>query len=146
MKILKTAGLLVMAGVIGTMALNAKEIKSNYDMFENSKGMVHIFKAQKSKIRGILKQLNLTKTQKAQIRENRNVMIASIKSKRAENLKHRDITKFITVDGVNRDVMTKEATKKVTQMVNIGADMIDSSLKVLSMEQRKKFISLLKAK
>lgn len=146
MKILKTVGLLAIAGVIGTIAVNAKEIKAKHEMFENGREMMHIFKAQKKKMRNILKQLNLTDTQKEQIKANRNVMISTMKATRSESMKNRDVTKFITVNGVNRELMQKEANKNVTQMVNIGADMIDNSLKVLSKEQKEKFISLLKVK
>ena len=145
MTILKTIALLSIAGIIGTVALNADNIKEHRGMLQEQREVMHHFKGKHQKIQKIMKQLDLTSKQKTALKANRQTIREAMKSKRKEMRDAHNMAKFVTVDGVNRKAMIAEVTKKVTVMANMRADMLDNTLKILTPKQRTKFVTLLQA-
>ena len=145
MKILKTIALLSVAGIIGTVAVNAENIQEKRGMFQEQREMMQHFKGKHQKIMKIMKQLDLTKEQKTALKANRKAMRGKMKAKRQEMRANRNLSAFVTVDGVNRSAMIQKITQTVTTMANMRADMIDKTLTILTPAQRTKFVALLKA-
>ena len=145
MTIIKTIAILSIAGIIGTITLNADNIQEHRGMLQEQREMMHHFKGKHQKIQKIMKQLDLTSEQKTALKANRKSMRESMKAKRNEMRKAHNISQFITVDGVDRKAMIAQVTKKATTMANMRADMFDKTLKILTPKQRTKFVTLLQA-
>jgi Spy/CpxP family protein refolding chaperone len=145
MKILKTVAILSVAGVIGTMAVYADDIKEHRTMFQEKKGMMHHFKAKHQKMKKIMKQLDLTSEQKTALKENRKAMRTTMMAKRKAIMASGGMSQFIEVNGVDRASMITFATERATKMANARADMMEKTLSILTPEQKIKFVGLLKA-
>lgn len=145
MTILKTVTVLSIAGIIGTIALNAENIKEHRGMFQEQKEMMHHFKGKHQQMKKIMKQLDLTSEQKTELKANRKAMREAMKAKRTEMRGARNMAKFVSVNGIDREAMIKQITQKVTVMANMRADMFDKTLTILTPQQRTKFVALLKA-
>jgi len=144
MKILKTIALLSVAGIIGTVAVNAENIQEKRGMVSEQREMMQHFKGKHQKMMKIMKQLDLTKEQKVALKANRKAMRSKMKAKRKEMRGNRNLSDFVTVQGVNRSAMIEKITKTATTMANIRADMIEKTLAILTPAQRTKFVELLK--
>jgi Spy/CpxP family protein refolding chaperone len=93
----------------------------------------------------IFKELDLTQEQRATLRANRKVTKMQRKAKRQEMRKARDMEKFITADGFNREAFIQSATQNSKRMIEMRADKFETIIGVLTPEQRLKLIELLKA-
>lgn len=136
MKILKTVAILSIAGIMATVAVNANEVN------DHKPG---IFKQMK-KMRGIMKQLDLTKEQRVELKENRKNMRETMKAKRKEFKSSKNMGQFINMNGIDREGMINQATQRATLMAGLKADMMEKTLNILTTEQKTKYITLMKAK
>ena len=84
MTIIKTIALLSIAGIIGTITLNADNIQEHRGMLQEQREMMHHFKGKHQKIQKIMKQLDLTLEQKTALKANRKSMREVMKTKRDE--------------------------------------------------------------
>jgi Spy/CpxP family protein refolding chaperone len=145
MKVLKTVAILSVAGIIGTMAVYAEDIKEHKCMVQEKRGMMHHFKGKHQKMKRIMKQLDLSSKQKTALKENRKEMREKMMAKRKAMMASTGMSQFISVSGVDRDSMVNFAVERATERANARADMMEKTLNILSPEQKTKFVSLLKA-
>jgi Spy/CpxP family protein refolding chaperone len=166
MTIFKTLSIVTIAGVMATVALNAESTseapvvavektvttvektvtkadtaQDKREMNANKKES----KREKVDMQKIMKQLNLTKEQRVAIKTQRQAMRQAMKENRKMMKTSRDMGEFITVNGVDRAGMIAQATQNATKMVNARADMIESLMSILTVEQKAKFVELYKA-
>jgi len=137
MSILKSVVAITIIGFMGSSLLYGEA------PMEQGNGHGQKMKARNQNMKKIFQQLNLTQAQKKELRASRQDIRKKIKNQKSNKPK---ISDFITEKGVDRDGMLKVATKRTVTMTNLRADMIEKTLKILTPEQRKKFVSLLKAK
>jgi len=134
MKILQKLAIATIVSLMGTTLVYAEAPMEGQRMH-------HQMKSKKQSMKNILQKLNLTKEQKKALRADR----AEMRKAMHERKKNRkNIAQFVTVNGVDRDAMVKMATKRAVDIANIRADIIEKTLKILTPEQRTKFVSLLK--
>ena len=134
MKILQKLAIATIVSLMGTTLVYAEAPMEGQRMH-------HQMKSKKQSMKNILQKLNLKKEQKKSLRAYRAEMRKAI-HERKKNRKN--IAQFVTVKGVDRDAMVKMATKRAVDIANIRADIIEKTLKILTPEQRTKFVSLLK--
>jgi len=134
MKILQKLIIATIVSFIGTTLVYAEAPMEGQRMH-------HQMKSKKQSMKNILQKLNLKKEQKKSLRAYRAEMRKAI-HERKKNRKN--IAQFVTVKGVDRDAMVKMATQRAVDIANIRADIIEKTLKILTPEQRTKFVSLLK--
>ncbi len=137
MSILKSVAVATIIGCMGSSLLYAEA------PIKDGQGHGQQIKGKKHNMKNIFQQLNLTKEQRKELRASRKDMRKTIKNHKSNKLKTGD---FITEKGVDRKGMLKAATTRTVTITNSRADMIEKTLKILTPEQRKKFVSLLKAK
>jgi len=145
MTILKTVAILGIAGVIGAVALNAEPTNQERGFFQEKRAMMQHFKAKHQKMRAIFNQLDLSDEQETALKANRQEMRKTMKAQRGKLKLARDMSQFVTVDGVDREGLTEQAQVNVKTMVGLRADMMEKTLAILTGEQRVKFVELLKA-
>jgi len=137
MNILKSVAIATIIGFTGSNILYAEA------PVEHTQGHGQKMRAGNHKMKKIFQELKLTKAQKKELRVMRQDMRKNMKMHKSNKPKLSD---YITEKGVDRKGMLKVATSRATKMTNLRADMIEKTLKILTPEQRKKFVSLLKAK
>jgi Spy/CpxP family protein refolding chaperone len=142
MTLLKTLTLITVTGIMSTSTLSAQE----ETMMPPKNEMRKDFKHQKNDMRKIMQQLNLTSEQKATLKANREAMRETMKAKYKTRKDARNIGKFLSVEGIDREAMIAEATQRTIVNVNLRADMIDKMMSVFTAEQKSKFVELMKAK
>ena len=146
MKFLKTTlTTLTIVGVIATIGLQAEPFGKGGEFMEDRMEMRKHFKSKHQNMKKIFKQLNLSDEQKTSLKANRDEMRNTMKDKRKEFKNSRSISKFISVDGVDREGLIEQATQHATLRAGNRADMMEKTLKILTAEQKIKFVELLKA-
>lgn len=144
MKILKTVAIVSIAGIIGTMVLNAEEIKDR-GACSGKKEMMQGHKGKHKQMRKVLKQLDLTDEQKTTLKADREAMKEERKAMREVRKASGGIGQFISVNGVDREALTAEITKRATTRANMKADKIEKIMTVLTDEQKTKFVTLMQS-
>jgi len=157
MKALKVLTILTIAGLTGVSAHNLPD-QENYNQEPQMRsGEPHFrggMRRAKIKKRGdirrrvarIMRKLDLTEEQKAELKSARKEMTAKIKKQRRETKGAWRLNKFITKDGFNRDGYIRAATKRADMMATVRADMLKKSFKILTPEQKKQFVGELNRK
>jgi len=142
--LMKTLSIVTIAGVVGLTTVHAQPL-DNGEGYGNVKGMMQHHKGKHNKMRAIFKQLNLTNAQKKALKANRKAQREGMRAKRAQRRVSHNMGKFISVNGVDRAGMIAQATKRATERANMRADMLEKTLRILTAEQKTKFVALLKA-
>ena len=139
MKILKTLAVVTVVSLMATTAVIAENGNNG-----NSSAM-HQMKAKHQKLKRALKSLNLTTEQKTTIKEARKSMRTTMKAKRQEMKNSGGMGQFVSVNGVDRNGMVNKATQMARFAANTRADMISKILSVLTTEQKKEFVQVLRS-
>ncbi len=147
MKILKTVSILAIAGIIGTVAIQAEPFRGKPDGFMQERmEMMQLMKAKHQEMKALFEQLNLTDTQKESIQANRKTMRQEMQQMRKELMSGRDMKQFITVDGVDREAILEKASQNAQKMAGKRVDMMEKTLSILTADQRVKLVELIQAK
>lgn len=145
MKTLKVLTIVAITGLVGLTVANACPSKGGQGSGEKS---CKSFKQQKSQMRGMFKQLDLTAAQKEKMQSLRNEMKAQRKAHRAEKRGNRmaKMGQFVSAEGFNKDGFISMATQKSQERIKMRADMLEKRMNILTPEQRTKFTELLQEK
>lgn len=143
MKVLKTLAVVTISGIMATTAVSANDVKEDCKSGKFERGGKH-HKGGMMKMRSALKAADITSEQKTAIKEIRKTMKATMKAKRAE-MKASGKPQFVTVNGVDRELMISKSVERATFKANMKADMMEKVLAILTDEQKTKFVQALQA-
>jgi len=143
MKIFKKVAIIGLVGVIMAVMLHAKVDGCKMDMRgDRMQGM----QDKRHTMKVIFKQLNLSDEQKEMIRESRKEMQEARKIKNEEVKLQNNSNIAITVNGINREAILKNAEGIARVSATLRADFMENIFNILTEEQKEKLIELLNNK
>ncbi|CAA6819741.1 MAG: Unknown protein [uncultured Sulfurovum sp.] len=148
MKVLKTLAIVTISGIMATSAVSAENIKTDCNKTKCDRGAKQDrggkhHRGGKHQMKRALKAAEITSEQKTAIKEARNAMRETMKAKRAEMKASGTKPVFVTVDGVDRELMISKSVERATFRANMKADMMEKVLSILTAEQKVKFVQAL---
>ena len=151
MKLVKTLTIVAVTGLVGLTAVQAcpSSYKGSGEKSSKSyKKSCKNDKHDKSQMRGMFKQLDLTAQQQDQMQALRKEMKIQRKVKRADKRGNRmaKMGQFVTAKGFDKEAFIAMATQKSQERINMRAEMFEKRMSILSPEQRIKFAQLLQEK
>jgi Spy/CpxP family protein refolding chaperone len=146
MKRLQLLMVTLLTGVLTTGTLHAEKDNTDVELKQeyHFKGGKHFGKQHLGKL---LKQLELTDTQKTSLKSLREEKRAERKAmfKEMRKVKQTTLAKAITAEGFNKEAFIKEATKHFEVNITKRAAHMEKLLAILTAEQRVQFATLLKS-
>ena len=143
MKTLKVLTIVAITGLVGATAVHAgpnckKDDKQCQKRIENRSAMKEIFQ-----------QLDLTAEQQSALRENRQGMRAQMKEIRSKRQGKRGMAHmgaYVSAEGFDKQAFMDDAMKKAQSRIEKRAEGFEKTINILTPEQREKFATLLKEK
>ena len=144
MKLVKTLTIVAVTGMVGLTAVQA--CPSGYK--GSGEKSCKSYKQNKSQMRGMFKQLDLTAEQQDKMQALRKEMKIQRKAKRAEKRGNRMsmMGQFVSANGFDKEAFIAMATQKSQERINMRAEMFEKRMNILTPEQRTKFAELLQEK
>lgn len=142
MKTLKTLTIVAVTGLVGLTAVHA----SPYESERTCKGEKHHDGHKRAHMRAMFKQLDLTSSQKEQMKALSKEMHTQMKEKRAKGRGMGHMVTFVSANGFDKQGFIEMATKKSQERIKMRADMFEKRIKILTPQQRTKLITLMQEK
>jgi len=144
---MKTFKILTILAITGATAITAgnidhKECTNQYNIAigdHASQPQMHKKQKRANRNRGInrlLHKLDLTETQKNQIKEIRKSMRQARKAERKNHRGQLGLKKFVSVDGFDKEGFIEASQERSKAMTGVRAEMMEKFIAVLTPEQR----------
>jgi len=144
MKTLKILTLITVTGLTGALAQgmqyngncdNTQKIEKNQSEHMYKRGKVHRINPNK-RINRLLRKLDLTETQKSQLKEIRKSMWQARKAQKKNLRGSMALKKFVSVDGFDKSGFILASQERAKEMSKVRGDMMEKIIAVLTPEQR----------
>ncbi len=156
MKTLKVLTIVAITGLVGTVAANAcpstgtnKAQCQTNNQKKCQKGDYKKNKHNRSEMKEIFQQLDLSAEQKTALKSQRKVMREQMKDKRSKRHAKRgmaNMSGFVSAEGFDKEAFIAKATEKSQTMIAMRANMFEQKMNILTEEQRVKLVRLLQEK
>jgi len=156
MKTLKVLTIVSITGLAGTVAVNAcpSNGQNNAQCQTNKedkcqKNMRQKHRANKSEMKKIFQQLDLTAEQKMAMKSHRKGMREQMKAARAEMHGKRGMSgmsTFVSANGFDKQGFIELASQRSQKRIVMRANMFEQKMNILTAEQRVKLVTLLQEK
>ena len=156
MKTLKVLTIVVITGLVGTVAANACPLGGkNNAMCQKQEKCEKQNKCQKNKkynrgeMKEIFQKLDQTTEQQSVMQSNRKEMRAQRQAKRAEMHAKRgmaNMSEFVSANGFDKEAFIAKGMQKSKTRIEMRAERFEKTMNILTPEQRVKLVTLLQEK
>jgi Spy/CpxP family protein refolding chaperone len=146
MKTLKLLTIVAITGLASTVAVNACPSNGLNKQKCETKKMCKKNKGQRGDMREIFQKLDLTAEQQSAMKENHQVIREQRKEKRAQKHVKRgmaDMNTYVSANGFDKEAFIEKAMQKAEKRIRVRAETFESTMNILTPEQRVKFVTLL---